>query len=94
MSHSGASDRLNKSLSDNTVLNIKCKLAGALLGSAVTDTVGKTTDILDFECLYPFSLFRYGCGTVLRSLGNSTHILDFVRNSIWTIAHFISPLIL
>ena len=66
---------------------VEGKLACALLGSTPTNTVCKTGNILDFLCLYPCALFGNGCGTVVRTLGYYTHILNFVR--IDEFCHFI-----
>ncbi len=63
MSHTGAADSLDQCLFDNTVLDIKRKLTGSLLGCAPTDTVCETGDISDFLGMNPLTLFRIGAGS-------------------------------
>jgi hypothetical protein len=90
--HTGATDGLNECLLNYALLNVKGKLTCTLLRSAPADTVGKTGNIADLSCLDPLTLFGNGSGAVVRTLGNVSHVLNFVSNSIRTIAHFVSPL--
>jgi hypothetical protein len=78
VSHTGATDSLNKCLLDNAVLNVEGKLACALLRCAPTNTVSETGDVTDLLCLNPKSLLGNGSGTVVRTLGNYAHVLYFM----------------
>jgi hypothetical protein len=77
VSHTGATDSFYESLLDYAVLNVKGEFASALLRCAPAYTVCKSGDIGNFLCLYPFAFFGNGSGTVVRTLGNYTHMLDF-----------------
>jgi hypothetical protein len=79
VSHTGATDGLNQSLLDDTVLDVQGQLAGTLLGSTPTHTVGVCGDVRDLLCHYPFALFGNGSGTVLGALSYGTHVLHFSR---------------
>ena len=59
-------------------LYVKGQLARALLGCAPAHTVSVSRNVGDFFCLHPLTLFRDGCGTVMRTLGNNTHVFNFM----------------
>ena len=77
MGHTGAADGLHRSLLNDTLLNVQGQLAGALLGSAPADTVGKAADVLDLLSLDPLSLFGNGRGAMVGALSHGAHILYF-----------------
>ena len=79
MSHARASDSLDKSFLDDSVLDIKGQLAGTLLRSTPADAMCKSRDVSDFLCLYPFSLLWNRSRTMVRSFFDATHLLHFVR---------------
>jgi hypothetical protein len=82
--HTGAAEGFNQSFFDNTVFNVKGKLAAALLGSAPADTVGITGNIGDLLGLDPSALFGNGSGTVVGAFCYNAHSLNFVRGSVRT----------
>jgi hypothetical protein len=87
VSHTRATDGLNESFLDDTVLNVKREFASALLGCAPSHTVGISRNVGDLLCHHPFALFGNGSGTVLGALGDHTHIL-YIRGINDRIVHF------
>ena len=78
MGHTGAAHSLHQGLLYDTVLHIQAQLAGALLGCAPADTVRETGDVADLVALDPLAFFRNGSRTVMRTLFNGTHLLNFI----------------
>ena len=77
MRHTGAAERLDQRLFNDAVFDIERQLAGALLRSAPAHAVRKTADILDFFCRNPLALFGDGSRSVVGTLGNTAHFVDF-----------------
>ena len=74
-----AADGLHQRLLDDTVLHIKAQLAGTLLRSAPTNTMGVTRNVFNLLCLNPFALLGNGCRTMVGALADATHVLHFCR---------------
>ena len=77
MGHAGAADGLHQGFLNDTVLHVQSQLAGALLGSAPADAVGKTGDVGHLHGLHPLAFFRDGGGAVISPFGDGTHITHF-----------------
>jgi hypothetical protein len=77
MGHTGASDRLYECFFDDTILNIKGKLAGTLLRCAPAYTVSKSGNIFNLISVYPLALFRDGSRFMLCALIDRTHFFNF-----------------
>ena len=76
--HTGAADGLHQSLLNNAVLYVQRQLAGTLLGSAPTHTVGQAGNILGLRDCGPGTLLRDGGGAVIAALLDATHLFYFV----------------
>ena len=79
MGHARAADGLDQSLLNDALLDVERQLAGALLGRAPADTVGKAGNIGDLLGLDPLALFGDRGRAVICALCDGTHMLDFGR---------------
>ena len=84
MGHAGAAEGLDQGFLDDTVFDVEGQLAGTLLGGTPAHTVGQTGNVADLFGLYPFAFFRNRSRTVVGTLGDLAHLLDFVRTLIRT----------
>ena len=68
MGHAGAADGLHQGFLNDAVLHVQGQLAGALLGSAPADAMGKAGDVGDLLGLDPLALLGDGGGAVISAL--------------------------
>ena len=76
--HARATDGLDHSLLNDTVLNVEGQFAGSLLGRAPSHTVSKTRYVLDLLCYNPLAFLRDGSRFVVGALFYAAHLLHFV----------------
>ncbi len=79
MGHAGAADGLYQRFLNDAVFHIQGQLAGALLGCAPADAMGKAGDIADLLGLHPLALFGNGSRAVISALGYGAHMLNLSR---------------
>ena len=75
--HSGTSEGLHQSFLDDAVLDVQGQLAGTLLRCAPAHTMCVTGNVLNLFCLHPLCFLRDRSGTVMHSLCDRAHVLDF-----------------
>jgi len=77
--HARAADGLNERFLNDALLDVERQLAGALLGRAPANAVGKAGDIGDLLGLHPLALFGNRGRTVICALCDGAHMLHFGR---------------
>ena len=77
MGHARAADGLDEALHDDTLLDVERELAGSLLGSAPSHTVGVARNVLDLLGLNPLTLFRNWSRAVVGTFFDNAHVVDF-----------------
>ena len=82
MCHSRAADGFNESFLDDTLLNVKGKLASSLLRSAPTNSVSKSGNVGNLFSLHPKSFFGNRSRTVLGAFLNAAHVVNFMAGQV------------